>query len=60
MEDKKQKRSEFRAEIETMVHYANGYYYVGDYQPQTMTGRYETREAAIQYQMDCYDMQEGE
>lgn len=58
--DKQSKRQEFRAKIEKMVRYANGYYYLGDYQPATMTGRYETREAAIAYQMDCYDMDQGD
>ena len=57
MSDKKsQDRAEFRRKIDGNVHYANGYYYVGDYQPVTNTGRYPTREAAINYyQMDCYD-----
>jgi hypothetical protein len=54
--EKQTARQEFRAKIEKMVHYANGHYYIGDYQPATMTGRYETREAAIAYQMGCYDM----
>ena len=48
-------REAFRAKIKKMIHYTNGYYYIGDYQPATMTGRYGTREAAISRQMDCYD-----
>ena len=53
------KRQEFRAKIEKRVRCSNGYYYIGDYVPATMTGRYETREAAIAYQLDCYDMDQG-
>lgn len=53
---KQEKRAAFRAMIEKRVRFANGYYYLGDYQPQTSTGRYPTKEAAIEYQMECYDM----
>ena len=42
--------------MDKMVKYANGYYYIGDYQPFTSTGRYDSREDAVQHQMDCYDM----
>ena len=52
-------RQAFRDKIEKMIRFANGYYYIGDYQPATGTGRYDTREAAIRYQMDGYDMEHG-
>jgi hypothetical protein len=55
-ENQQTARQAFRAKIEKMIRYANGYYYIGDYQPATMTGRYETREAATSHQMDCYDL----
>jgi len=53
---KKETRQEFRAGLEEQVHFTSGYWYIGDYQPVTNTGRYPTRAAAIAYQMECWDM----
>jgi hypothetical protein len=49
-------RSEFTRLIASMVHRGAGYYYVGDYQPPTSTGRFTTPSAAIQSQVDAYDL----
>ena len=50
----KQAREKFQAYIRTMIHFTNGYYYVGD-QPATTTGRYESEQAALDYHMHCAD-----